>query len=477
MLALAFLSAFTCGAESPIALHPDNPHYFLFRSRPTVLITSTEHYGAVLNPDFDFVTYLDTLKAAGLNLTRTVNGNFLESTNATLWRGGDQNPLAPRHGRYLAPWARSDQPGYYGGGNKFDLDRWDENYFRRLKAFVRAASDRGIVVEFNAFYVMYDEGPVKGSWVLNPLNARNNINGVGDIPWHRYNTLAHVDVLARQEALLRKTLMELNAFDNVYYEICDEPYFSGASPEETREWQEHLIGIFTSVERKLPNRHLIAVNFANGYLAVERPHSAIGVFNFHYCSPPAAVPLNWKFRKPIMFDETDGHGGNKALDRRREAWAFMLSGGAGYNNLDPSFATDDPTGSGKVEQADGRYDGREMRAQLGVLKRFMESLDFIKMRPNQNVLRPWPHSPSEAFYVLEQPGKVYAIYFRGNDRPSRTRFAMDLPAGQWQAEWVTPRDGAVLKLTPFRHTESAWLTETPEFTEDIALRLTKVGSK
>ena len=107
-LALFALMSVMSHAE-PIRLHPDNPHYFLFRGKPTVLITSTEHYGAMLNPDFDFITYLDTLKAAGLNLTRTVNGNFLEATNATLWRGGDQNPLAPRHGRYLAPWKRSEQ--------------------------------------------------------------------------------------------------------------------------------------------------------------------------------------------------------------------------------------------------------------------------------------------------------------------------------------------------------------------------------
>jgi len=29
----------------PISLHPDNPHYFLFQGKPTVLITSAEHYG------------------------------------------------------------------------------------------------------------------------------------------------------------------------------------------------------------------------------------------------------------------------------------------------------------------------------------------------------------------------------------------------------------------------------------------------
>ncbi len=40
----------------PIRLHPDNPHYFLFRGKPTILITSAEHYGAVLNPNFDYLT-------------------------------------------------------------------------------------------------------------------------------------------------------------------------------------------------------------------------------------------------------------------------------------------------------------------------------------------------------------------------------------------------------------------------------------
>ncbi|PYV86898.1 MAG: hypothetical protein DMG05_18595 [Acidobacteria bacterium] len=36
-------------AAEAIKLHPDNPHYFLFRGQSTVLITSGEHYGAVLN--------------------------------------------------------------------------------------------------------------------------------------------------------------------------------------------------------------------------------------------------------------------------------------------------------------------------------------------------------------------------------------------------------------------------------------------
>ena len=70
-LALSFvqapLPAHAASSPAPIALHPENPHYFLFRGQPTVLITSAEHYGVVLNLDFDYRKYLDTLARDGLN--------------------------------------------------------------------------------------------------------------------------------------------------------------------------------------------------------------------------------------------------------------------------------------------------------------------------------------------------------------------------------------------------------------------------
>ena len=255
-------SAADTAAVQPLMLHPENAHYFLFRGKPTVLIASGEHYGAVLNQDFDYRTYLDTMKAEGMNLTRAVPGTSLESTNAGTYRGGDQNTFAPRPRRFLAPWARSNTPGYFYGGNKFDLDRWDETFFQRLKDFVRAAGERGIVVEFNLFYVLYGNGPEFGKWNLHPLNHRNNVNNVGRVPFHRYNTLDEPTLVARQEAVLRKLLTDLNPFDNVYYEICDEPYCSGASPKETDAWQNHLLDVAAATMRDLPSRRAAALSVA-----------------------------------------------------------------------------------------------------------------------------------------------------------------------------------------------------------------------
>jgi hypothetical protein len=465
-------SAADTAAFPPFKLHPENPHYFLFRGKPTVLVASGEHYGAVLNQDFDYRTYLDTMQAEGMNLTRAVPGTSLESTNARTYRGGDQNTFAPRPGRFLAPWARSSTPGYFYGGNKFDLDRWDETFFQRLKDFVRAAGERGIVVEFNLFYVLYGDGPELGKWNLHPLNYRNNVNNVGRVPFHRYNTLDEPALVARQEAVLRKLLTELNPFDNVYYEICDEPYCSGASPKETEAWQNHLLEIADATMRKLPHRQLLAVNYANDYTLVQDMHPAVSILNFHYSFPPAVVPLNWSLNKPICFDESsDGH---LVFERRREAWAFMLSGGAVYNNLDPSFATDDPTGSGKIQQPDGRFDGRPLRKQLRALREFMESLDFIHMQPDRNAVAIPPH-PGRC-YALVKPGESIAVYVHSPRKEPRAGVLVDLPKGRWRADWLHPATGQWEPSRTIEHPGGGLSIDGPAFDKDIALRVRRVAA-
>src|SRR5436190_16516507 len=99
------LSVTLAAARDPLALNPENPHYFLWRGKPAVLITSGEHYGAVLNLDFAYMTYLDTLKADGLNLTRTFSGAYVEPHGAF---NIASNTLAPGAGRFICPWARSE---------------------------------------------------------------------------------------------------------------------------------------------------------------------------------------------------------------------------------------------------------------------------------------------------------------------------------------------------------------------------------
>ena len=71
---------------APIALHPENGHYFLFRGRPTVLISSAEHYGALLNLEFDFVSYLKELEARGAYVIRSAGSKGVADL-CVLWPG------------------------------------------------------------------------------------------------------------------------------------------------------------------------------------------------------------------------------------------------------------------------------------------------------------------------------------------------------------------------------------------------------
>ena len=127
------------GAD-PIRLHPANPHYFEFRGKPTVLVTSAEHYGAVLNRDFDSEKYLDELQTHGLNLTRTFTGVYCEDTKSF---GITRNTLAPRQRELLCPWARIGHAGATPAAATSSISaRWDDAYFEAAEGIPQAGRQR-----------------------------------------------------------------------------------------------------------------------------------------------------------------------------------------------------------------------------------------------------------------------------------------------------------------------------------------------
>jgi hypothetical protein len=457
-------------AHVPISLHPDNPHYFLWRGKPTILITSGEHYGAVLNLDFDYAAYLRTLQADGLNHTRTFSGAYREIPGSF---GITDNSLAPHPNRFACPWARSDTPGYFDGGNRFDLTKYDPAYFARLHDFLSQARQCGVVVEFNLFCPMYDDL----LWRACPMNAANNVNGVGNCGREQVYTLMHPDLLEVQIALTRKFVQELRDYDNLYYEICNEPYFGGV----TLDWQHKIVDTIVAAEQDFPHRHLISMNIANGSRKVDNPHPGVSIFNFHYCTPPDAVAMNYGLNRVIGENETGFRGRGDVL-YRTEAWDFLLAGGGLYNNLDYSFTPPHPDGT-FVEYKSPGGGSPALRHQLQILKRFLDRFDFVRMAPDpQSVRRVTPGIQARA---LTQRGKEYAVYVhvpppqKAKDEALRqysekslaAELVLDLPAGRYQAEWWDTKSGQVSAGGEFSHAGGDKVLQTPSFTEDVALRL------
>lgn len=453
LVAFAAVGAAQARSAEPLRLHPDNPHYLLFRGRPTVLVTSAEHYGAVLNLDFDYVPYLDELASHGLNLTRTFSGAYCEGPGSFTIKG---NTLAPAPGRLICPWARSTEPGYARGGNRFDLSRWDDAYFRRLKDFVGEAGQRGIVVEVVLFCPFYEDE----MWELCPLRAANNVNGIGDLSRTEVYTLADGRLTEVQIAMVQKIVAELAEFDNVYYEICNEPYFGGV----TLDWQARIADVIAAAEANLPARHLIAQNIANGSQKISDPHPAVSIFNFHYAVPPDTVGLNFALKKVLADDET-GFRGGEDLAYRSEGWHFLLAGGAVYSNLDYSFTPEQETGLATPDAPGGG--GLELRKQLAILKQFMEQLDFVKMAPDDCVIRSGVPEGATA-RALVNAGKEYAIYIQGG---TRADLELDLPAGKYLAEWINTMTGTVDRRQEIDDAGDALTLTSPDYREDIALRI------
>lgn len=463
LILVAIAGAFSAGAAAraaspaPISLHPQNPHYFLWRDKPTILITSGEHYGAVLNRAFDYKRYLDALQSYGFNLTRTFTGAYCEAVGAF---NIEKNTLAPAPGDLLCPWARSNQSGYANRGNKFDLTQWDPEYFRRLSDFVAEAGKRGIVVELVLFCPFYEDS----MWNLSPMNAHNNVNGIGTMPRTEVYTLKHPDLLAVQDAMVHRIVEALKDFDNLYYEICNEPYFGGV----TEDWQAHIAETIVAAETEFAHKHLIAQNIANNTKKIENPNPRVSIFNFHYAKPPVAVEQNYHLNKVIGDDETGFAGDDRVKPYRLEGWDFIIAGGAVYSNLDYSFAVGHEDGSNKINAPGGG--GPKLQSHLRILKDFIHKFDFIRMQPNNSIVKTALPQGITA-RVLAEPGQAYAIYVNGG---GLTELALDLPPGQYRAEWVNTKTGRTDKAEPFQHESSVQTLRPPAYTDDIALRLIRL---
>ena len=496
-------------SEQVFRAHPDNARCFLYRGEPFKILTSAEHYGAVLNADFDFDVYLEEMRRTGQNATRLFT--FYRELPHSIPDPGAQNTLAPRPEAAVLPWERvaSGERAADGLG-KFDLERWNAAYFERFRDFLRCCADSGIVCEVTLFCNPYD----REKYDLFPCSPRSNVNGVGgDLEHPRtFMTLEAPSIVAFQERLVQKIVGELNEFDNLYYEICNEPAIAD-SEEKLVAWHAHLARVIRRAEEGLPRRHLIA---ANAHVMVETgatnvvrhddlhyfENPDIDLVNYHYISrkevadglhfhkPPdkeAHAGRIWHFLrrrdaypKPVVFDETFSGIVRGAAERyavnRAEAWEMLLAGGAGYNNLDWSFAKDDESGAGAAPIGDGRgLDGRCLREWLHILRRVLNEFERASLMPAVGAL---PDAVSGYGYAALTDGEGrYVLYF-ADERLYRQEVCeinaleveVAVAAGRYEVRTVDPKTGVREEL-PVLQSEGTAGLEIPAFVEDVAVLL------
>jgi len=434
-------------AAGPLRVHPENPRYFTDGSGRAVYLTGAHTWANLVDigpedppPAFDFDAYLDFLERHHHNFVR------LWTWEPVTWntKGNRQNAL---HTAAPQPYARTGPGNALDGKPKFDLTKYDPEYFRRLRRRVEAAGERGIYVS-----VMLFEGWAMqfspGAWAGHPYHAPNNVNGIdGDADRDgnglEIYTLAVPAVTARQEAYVRKVIDTVGDLDNVLWEISNENH-----PPST-EWQYHIIRFIKECERARPKQHPVGMTFqykgGSNETLFESPADWISP------NPGAAAPFNYRDNPPpadgkkLILTDTDhlwGIGGNPQW-----VWKSFLRG------LNPLFM-DPYDGVVLGPRADARWD--PIRRSLGQTRRYAERMDLAAMTPHGEL--------ASSGYCLANPGTEYLVYL-----PEGKEASLDLSAapGRFDVEWFDPESGKTTRADPLQG--GATVRLAPPFRADHAV--------
>ena len=224
----------------PLRVHPQNPRYFADGSGRAVYLTGSHTWANLQDQGpkdppkpFDYGRYLDFLRERNHNVIRLW---AWEQARWAPWSDGKgQNPsdwfISPN------PYARTGPGKALDGKPKFDLEKWDDAYFDRLRTRVRQAGERGIYVSVMLFQGWSSaKGWLGGTpWRGHPYHPENNVQGLsGNTKGDTGPALDDPRVRERQAAYIRKVIDTLNDLDNVLYEVTNEGGDQGLGPLRRR---------------------------------------------------------------------------------------------------------------------------------------------------------------------------------------------------------------------------------------------------
>jgi len=486
-LLLVIITFFMCSIafsqNQPIKLLPENPHYFEYKGKPTALITSAEHYGAVLNGDFDFKKYLKSLHEEGMNYTRIFMGSYFEIPSKSF--SIKHNTLAPATNKTIVPWLTVTENGVA----KYDWKSYNSAYFERLASFMKLAQELDIIVEVTLFSSIYTDD----HWEMNPQNPRNRVGGSGILDREVVHTKENGDLFDLQKNYVTKLVTELNGYDNFFFEIQNEPWSDrpntalniantyaldgpnwqakvDLADEKSLDWQEAIAETIVTTEANLPKKHLIAQNYSNFKAPIASVSDHISILNFHYNWPESAT-WNYHWNRVIGFDES-GFAGSEDMVYLRQAWVFMLSGGGLFNNLDYSFFAGKEDGTGENEAPGGG--STSLRKGLKILSETLHSLDLKKAHPADTDII---GAPGMLAYALSDGNEGWLAYLIDAGKSSSKVIFKSQGRSRFNAISINTLTGEIKNLGDFDASNHILTIPVSLENGEIALKITPTKSR
>ena len=439
----------------PLFVNPDNPRYFtdgikINGKNRAVYLTGSHTWCdfmdcGVSNPPyvFDYTDFLDFLTEHDFNFFR-----LWRAENARGGENGDGfwfNPM---------PYERSaSECCAFDGGNKFDLDHFNQAYFDRMRSRIQEAGKRGIYVSIMLFDGWSVESKVDGHdpWKGHPYNIQNNVNAVDgdaddDGQGGEIQTLAVPQVLALEEAYVWKVIDTVNDLDNVLYEIDNE------GPGNSKEWQYHMIDLIKNYELTKPKQHPVGmtIQYPDGNNAdlLDSPADWISL-NGDINNPPIA-----NGGKVILADTDHLCGICGDLQ-----WVWKsFTRGENPIFMDPYAETQIGRGAPAGYDRNNLNDA-DLRLNLGYTRNYAERMNLVAMSPQPALcstgycLANPVADGAEYLVFLPSGGTVAGILSQLNvdrkidiDLPIDSRVKVNLAGSPVEllVEWFNPADGTVV---------------------------------
>jgi hypothetical protein len=246
-------------------VHPANPRYFTDDTGKAIYLGGHQIFVDLQDNSFnkeftrgwertlDWEEHLDFMKERNLNYLR----------NWIIWSAGSGANAAPNKVARPMMYKRTGPGNARDGGKKFDLYKFDQEFFDRMRDRLIQAQDKGIYVSIMLFE-LYGFGTGEGTppntlWGGNMFNKDNNINNIhvdddNDNRGMEFFSLKNPTVVAIQKDYIRKVVDTVNDLDNVFYEICNE------GPFPSVKWQYEMIRFLKDYEATKPKQHLVMMS-------------------------------------------------------------------------------------------------------------------------------------------------------------------------------------------------------------------------
>jgi hypothetical protein len=284
---------------------------------------------------------------------------------------------------------------------------------------------------------------------------------------------------------VEKIVLETNEFDNVIYEIIDEPSLGKTQPPPNKinPWISEHFNLIINTESKLPKKHIIAqqlevgVDFCGDDRLALIVTQYIGVSSFQIGGPPA---LNncYVFNKPIELNETayvpSWYDRDHEAISRLESWEFMIGGGAGFNQLNGYFVPSNPSGENE--------NNLKILTGFRHLRTFLESFDFVKMTRDMNTVRKL--SIGASINMISEKGRQYAMYihhsfpilnwgtyYEPNYGVYEPVLTLRLEKGDYAVTFVEPATLKTLKEITLTSEGKEITVSCPRYTLDLAVKI------